>query len=97
MSLPTKEGLKEIARWLVCSIASWIIVQLLAQITVVPVNYVVKVWLFTFAIPIRMLFQLGITMLGRYIDKWQHETSKISEVYPVGQTPSFGWLNLFIK
>lgn len=70
MSKPTTEALKEIARWAICIAAGWLITETLNQITAVPESATVKLWVFTYALPVRMLLQGALTFVGRAIDKY---------------------------
>lgn len=72
------EGLKEVARWIVLFILSWLITETIAQLELVPEFYTLKVWVFTYLIPVRLAFNLGLTLLGRFVDKWLHEFGKLS-------------------
>ena len=76
MTKPQIEAIKEIGRWIVLFIASWIIVQIVNQIAVVPQIWDLKIWEFHFFIPVRELFLAGLTLAGRFIDKWKFESSK---------------------
>ena len=80
MKNPQLKGLKEVMRWVVLFVGSmvisWIITETLKQITAVPEVFNVKVWVFTYAIPVRELFTFGLTFAGRYADKYLHELSK---------------------
>lgn len=78
---PNIEAVKEVARWVVLFIAGWIITQILSQIILVPENYDLKVWVFTFSIPIRLTLSTGLTVAGRYVDKLLFEQSKQSDKY----------------
>ncbi len=71
------EALKEIGRWLVFFVGSWIITQMLNQATNVPEVTNVQVWVYTFAIPVRALLTFGLTMALRYIDKYMHVNPKV--------------------
>lgn len=71
-----KEALKEVSRWLVLSIVSWLITETVAQLTKVPATVSVHVWVFTYAIPFRLTLQTILTVVGRGIDKALHETGK---------------------
>lgn len=79
MTKPQIEALKEIARWIVLFIVSWIIAETLKQVTQVPEWYTIKLWVFTYAIPVRTLFTFGLTLLGRYVDKYLHEKAKLTK------------------
>lgn len=76
---PYIEGLKEIARWLLLFIASWIITETLNQLGAVPEKATVKIWVFNYIIPIRLLVNTLLTFLGRFIDKSLHEIGKAKE------------------
>ena len=67
------EALKEASRWLLFFVISWIITETLEQITLVPESAELKVWVFTYVIPVRYLFQFCLTMAGRAADKFVHE------------------------
>lgn len=75
----TVEALKEIARWALLFAVSWVITQTLAQIDLVPETRVVTVWVFSYTLPIRFLVNLGLTMLGRFIDKYLYEYGKLKD------------------
>lgn len=76
MSNAQIEGLKEVGRWVVLFVISWIITATLDQATQIPEAYPVKVWVFTYTIPVRQLIVFLLTMLGRYVDKWLHVSRK---------------------
>lgn len=80
------EALKEIGRWVILFVISWIITQILAQATVIPEYYHLKVWLFVFTIPVRAVVIFGLTMLGRYADKYKHEESKLTKAHSTGES-----------
>jgi len=84
---PNAEAIKEIARWVVFFIISWIITQLLAQINVVPDSLNIKIWEFFFPIPIRQLITSILTVIGRYADKYIYTKTKNSEVETKGILP----------
>ena len=92
MSKANIEALKEIARWLVITIFAWIISEIIRQGNLIIDFYQVKIYTFTFLIPIRSVFILGLTILGRYLDKLKHEKMKTLKKYPQGMTPSSGIL-----
>ena len=71
------EALKEIARWGVLFAMSWFITETLKQAVSVPEFYILKVWLFVYMIPVRVLFTLGLTALGRIVDRWIHDNPSI--------------------
>ena len=82
-----KEALKEVGRWILLFIGAWIATTLLAQVNLVPEMASFKVWVFTFAIPVREVFIFVLTFLGRLIDKWQHEKGKVAGVLDKGFIP----------
>ena len=71
------EGLKEVGRWLLLLVGSFVVTQLLSQAMAVPESYLLKVWVFVFDIPVRLVFVFVLTSLGRFVDKWQHEKAKL--------------------
>jgi hypothetical protein len=66
------EAVKEPLRWIVLFVASWIITQLVNQAVVIPESWEIKVWLFSFVVPLRYLIVTGLTLLGRFVDKYLH-------------------------
>lgn len=92
MSKANIEAAKEVLRWVVLFILSWIISELLRQIDLVPESWLLKVYVFSFSIPVRSLFVFLLSLGGRYVDKYLHETKKNDGTYPVGMTPSGGLL-----
>lgn len=96
MKNPNTEGLKEVARWivlfLVSSVVSWFIAETLKQITQVPEVFNLKLWVFTYAIPVRSLFTYGLTFAGRWLDKYLHESSKQTKGYAIGSATPKGIL-----
>lgn len=80
------EALKEVGRWLIFLVLSWFITETLSQINLVPETSELKLLYFTYTIPVRFLFQTGLTLLGRGLDKYLYKT------------PSWEfWSNLFGK
>ncbi len=96
MKNPNSEALKEIMRWVVLYVASftlsWFIAETLKQVTQIPEVFNLKVWVFTYAIPIRQLFTFGLTLAGRYTDKYLHESHKQTKGYMEGQAKAMGLL-----
>jgi hypothetical protein len=76
---PTLEALKELGRLALLFVVSWIITETLKQLGVVPEKATITIWLFNYTIPIRLLVNLGLTALGRYVDKLLHEIGKAKE------------------
>lgn len=74
------EALKEVGRWVgiysVSFVISWFITETLAQITNVPEFITLNIWVFAYMIPVRQLITFGLTLLGRFIDKYLHEMGK---------------------
>jgi len=70
------EAVKEIARWIILFILSWIVTQVLAQINVLPELLNIKIWLFSFIIPLQNLVTFLLTLVGRYLDKLVYLNSK---------------------
>lgn len=89
---PRWEAVKEVARWVVLFVASWIITQVLSQITKVPETTNVNVWVFTFVVPVRLTIQTILTLAGRWIDKYlfikdQNKTYRLDGTEPKGLLP----------
>ena len=76
---PYVEGAKEVARWLVLFVVSWLITQTIAQIGKVPESAKVELWVFSYVIPVRMLINLVLTFVGRFVDKVLYEIGKARE------------------
>ena len=72
------EALKEVARWVVLFVLSWFVSETIKQATSVPEFFALKVWVFVYMIPVRASFMLGLTVLGRVVDRWVHDTPKLS-------------------
>jgi hypothetical protein len=68
-----REALKEVARWLFFYVIAWLVSATLAQIELVPEFASVKIWVFTYSIPIRTIFHITLTLVGRMADKFIHE------------------------
>lgn len=77
---------KEIARLVIFLVASDVATQLLNQAVNVPDSLQVKLWVFTYSIPARMLFVTLLTLGLRYIDKLKHENFK--EKHPLTKKAS---------
>lgn len=81
MSKPNIEAVKEVARWLVLFVASWIVTEMLTQSSAIPEFHKLDVWVFSFMIPVRTAIVFGLTFVGRYLDKWMftktHEDPKV--------------------
>ena len=73
---PFWEGVKEAGRWLALFLVSWIITETLKQATAIPETATIKIWVFAYLVPVRTAITLGLTLLGRFIDKWLHEIGK---------------------
>jgi len=76
MKNPKIEALKEVGRWVLLFVVSWVITATLDQITNVPEMAQVDIWVFSYMIPVRQLFTIGLTMAGRYADKFVYESTK---------------------
>lgn len=66
------EAAKEVGRWLIFFIGSWIITQMLGQAASVPEYQFVHLWVYVFMIPLRATITFLLTMVLRYIDKYLH-------------------------
>lgn len=73
---PKWEAVKDVARWAIFFAFSWVITETLKQISLVPEWYTLNVWVFSYAIPIRLMLQLGLTFAGGFADKYKFEMSK---------------------
>jgi len=73
---PFWEGVKESGRWLALFLVSWMITETLSQATAIPESVSIQAWVFAYTIPVRTAVVLGLTLLGRFIDKWLHEAGK---------------------
>lgn len=73
---PQIEGIKEVLRWALLFVISWIITVVLAQINAVPETHRLALWVFVFDIPVRAILLFTLTFIGRYIDKVRFERSK---------------------
>lgn len=71
-----KETALSILRWVVLFVVSWLITQTLTQINLVPESQEIRVWVFSYLIPVRLLFQLGLTFVGKMVDEYLHELGK---------------------
>ena len=76
---PFFEGVKEAGRWLALFLISWIITETLNQATSIPEFANIKVWVFDYTVPVRTAFVFGLTLLGRFLDKWLHEIGKATD------------------
>lgn len=76
MNKPILETIKEVGRWLVSAVVSWIITQTMAQLNLVPETYSINVWVFTYTLPIRAGFGFVLTVAGRALDKYVFVASK---------------------
>jgi len=85
-----KETLKEAGRWILLFIISWIITSTLTQIDVVPESQEVRVWVFTYVIPVRLLVNLALTAAGKLVDKYLHE----KETEKPKSEQNNGWLGV---
>lgn len=81
MTSPKLEAAKELLRWASLYtgsfIITWIITETLKQITSVPDAINVRLWVFSYSIPVRNMLAVTLTLVGRYVDKFMHEQSKI--------------------
>lgn len=73
----TLETMKELGRWAVLLVVSWFVTQTLLQVSSVPETYELKLWVFTYALPVRFLFQFGLASLGRLVDRLIHESKSV--------------------
>jgi hypothetical protein len=76
---PFGEGVKETGRWLLLFLVSWIITETLNQANLIPESATLKVWVFSYVIPIRTAVVFALTLVGRFADKWIHEIGKATD------------------
>lgn len=78
------EAVKEALRWVVSLVVGWVLTETLKQIDLVPEFATVKLWVFTYMIPVRFMVQTGLTLATRMIDKFIHEWNgtKLKGVIP---------------
>ena len=86
---PKYEAIKEVARWVFMLILSEGISQTLAQANLLPDRWYFQVLIFTYSIPIRYLFTLGLTLAQRYIDKYIYLNNKAKKVRGMKATGLF--------
>ena len=73
----TLEVIKELGRWAILLVVAEVITQTLEQVVKIPESLTFMVWAFEYTIPARMLFQFGLTALGRWIDRMIHTSTTI--------------------
>ena len=70
------EAAKEVLRWVVLFVLSWIVTETLKQAVAIPEFYQLHVSVFVYMIPLRAGIVFALTMVGRYADKWLFEKTK---------------------
>jgi len=83
MYSPNWEAIKEVARWCICAVASFVFTVILDQIKLVPEILNVKLWVITFPIPIQAVVWFVSTNALRYIDKVKFETFNVEKEEPI--------------
>lgn len=73
---PAWEGTKELLRWAVFFVISWLITATLGQISLVPENYTLNIWVFSYNLPLQLLLTTALTSAGRFADKYMFAKSK---------------------
>jgi hypothetical protein len=76
---PFLEGVKESGRWILLFVISWLITETLNQASLIPETATIKLWIFSYIVPARTVAVFGLTLLGRFIDKWLHEIGKATD------------------
>jgi len=71
------EALKEVGRWIICLIIGWVIAETLKQINAIQEFQRIKLWVFVYEIPVRLMIQTLLTLAGRAVDKYSHEREKL--------------------
>jgi hypothetical protein len=74
---PQVEAVLEVLRFVVLFVISWIITETLKQINLVPSFLTVKIWVFSYLLPVRDMLTILLTMTGRFIDKMLFEKRKM--------------------
>lgn len=73
---PFKEALKEGARWLIFFVIGWLITETLGQLSLVPEYATVKIYVFSYLIPVRATLSFLLTMAGKMADKYRFQSTK---------------------
>ena len=73
----TIETVKELGRWAILLVVSWVITETLKQIMAVPEVATVKLWVFVYPIPVRFMFEFALAGLGRLVDRYIHVNPNI--------------------
>lgn len=78
------ESLKEVLRWVVLFVVSWFVTETLKQVVAIPEYTDIRVWVFVYSIPVRMMFQFLLTGAGRWIDRAIHDAkwTRLNGVLP---------------
>lgn len=76
MNKPLLETIKEVGRWGIAAVVSWVITETAKQLGLVPEVYNLKIWVFTYTLPIRAGVGFGLTIAGRAVDKYVFTVSK---------------------
>lgn len=66
---PTAEAVKSTLRLFFLMAVSWLLVQLLTQINLVPEYQYLKVWVFMLNVPMRAVLFFLLTAVSKYVDK----------------------------
>lgn len=77
MYSPNWEAVKEVARWCICAVVSFVFTIILDQIKLIPEVLNVKLWVITFPVPLQAVIWFVSTNGLRYIDKVKFVTSKL--------------------
>lgn len=76
MNNATLETIKEVGRWILAAAVGWVLTETGKQLGLVPETYDVKVWVFTYTLPVRAGVSFALTLAGRAIDKYVFTTNK---------------------
>lgn len=66
------EWSKEAFRWTLLFVGAWFVGETIKQVGLIPEYFTLKLWVFSYLLPIRAIFILGLTVLSRFIDKFLH-------------------------
>lgn len=90
MSKINWEAIKSALRLLSFAAISWVITEIVRQADLIPASWNVKVYVFTFLVPVRSLIVLGLMAFQQWLDKFLHE--KKNEDQPRGMKVAGGLL-----
>lgn len=81
ITIPNKEAIKEIGRWLFFFVLSWIVTQTLQQANVIPEFYTLHISVLAYTVPLRAGIMWAFTIIGRYADKYVYVQNKLNNLF----------------